>query len=130
MLNRRQIREWFKKALLARSAVVGLVYDSRDVIVEDEPDSFANFYIESGKVEDDSNLGRELYYIDFSIVVNVKNGSDDDLDNVEVEIGNAISNYVRLSPPNFSFYRTGFHYSGDPTDTYNRLVLEYQIITH
>jgi len=129
--NRKQIRDWFKQALLPHSKVLGTVYPYRSV--ELDPDSptpkFTNIYISEGESRQaEQGLG-VMTYMQAEVGFHLKAGKDDDLDQMEDIADTALEEYMRLYPATFDFYKERFNYSGDSEDAYISLFITFQIIS-
>lgn len=131
MSNRKQIRDWFKQALLPHSKELGIIYPIRSIEFEanDSPEKFTNVYIDEGEIrESEQGLGVMTYML-AQVGFHLKSGKDDDLDRMEEVADRALAEYSRLRPPPFDFYKERFNYSGQSEDTYIQLFVTLQIIS-
>lgn len=130
-VSRKEIRDWFYKALSPHPQELGKVYPVRIVDIEpDDPqERFINIYVSEGEMrESDNGLG-VLTYLNLEIGFHLIGGKDDQLDHMEFIADRAINKYQQISPPPFDFYKTRFNYAGDSEDQYEQLYVSLEVIT-
>lgn len=130
-IKRKEIRDWFSKALNAHTAELGKTYSNRLVLFDDKsnPEKFTNVYLESGEFRESEDGIHPLMYSVCEIGFHSKTADDDGLDHMEAIADRAIQQYEKLNNPEFSFYKTRYTYQGTDEDTYRSLFVTYEIVS-
>ena len=129
--SRKEIRDWFGKALNGHLSELGKVYTTRMILFNDnaEPEKFVNVYIESGEIRNGEQGLGPLNYSVCEIGFHSKKGDDDDLDHMEFISDRAIDQYRQIMPPGFDFYKQRYTYQGTDEDKYRSLFITYEIVS-